>query len=101
MEGVTLSRTASTMRVALRGHNDAIELVQVNGCWITDAWEAVRIQPELDAQPDALFPAEEEFVCPRDLAFRLIHSLRSGPAVGRPADAPAETWDTAALSYSA
>ena len=49
MEGVTLSRTESTMRVALRGHNDAIELFQLNGCWITEDWQPVRIEPELDA----------------------------------------------------
>jgi hypothetical protein len=101
MEGVTLSKTASTMRVALRGHNDAIELFQVNGCWITDGWEAVRIRPELEAREDASFPTEEEFVCPQDLACQLIHSLSSGPAAGLPVDAPVDTWEVAALSYSA
>jgi len=29
MEGVALARNGNTMRVALRGHNDAIELFEV------------------------------------------------------------------------
>jgi len=75
MEGVALSREDNAMRVALRGHHDAIELFQVNGCWITEDWEPVRIQPEWDSHRPLACLSEAEFVCPRELASRLMHLL--------------------------
>ena len=79
MEGVALSRHENTMRVALRGHNDAIELFHLNGCWITEDWEPVRIQAEMD---NANLPSlsEAEFLCSSELASQLVDLLQSGPA---------------------
>ena len=87
MEGVALSKQDNTMRVALRGHNDAVELFQVNGCWVTEDWEPVRIQTGLNAH-NSPWLSEAEFVCPHDLASRLIHLLRPGAAC----DQPAASW---------
>lgn len=101
MEGVALSRTEDTMRMALRGHNDAIELFQVNGCWITEDWQPVRIQPEPDPDNCLSSASEDEFVCSHELASRLIHLLRPGPAAGQPAANLAVEWSAAAFSYPA
>jgi len=95
MEGVALSRQENTLRVALRGHNDAIELFQVNGRWITEDWEPVWIQSGLDAH-DPPSPSEADFVCSRELASRLIHLLGPETAVERPAgNWAAEKWSAA------
>ena len=80
MEGVALARIDNTMRVALRGHNDAIEMFQVNGCWLTEDWEPVRIRTGLDACTPVFAPSEAEFVCPQDLASHLIHLLQAKAA---------------------
>ena len=89
------------MRVALRGHNDAIELFQLNGCWITEDWQPVRIEPELDAHDSLSSRSEDEFVCSQELATRLIHLIRPGPAGGQPAANPAVEWTAPAFSYPA
>jgi hypothetical protein len=95
MEGVALSKKDNTMRVALRGHNDAVELFQVNGCWVTEDWEPVRIETGLNAHN---FPmqSEAEFVCPQDLASRLIHLVRPETAFDQPAASwTADPWNAA------
>jgi hypothetical protein len=88
MEGVALARNGNTMRVALRGHNDALELFEVNGCWLTEDWEPVLIRT-VEASDSPSFPSESEFVCPMELASRLIQMLRPGP------------WGAAPSAYTA
>jgi hypothetical protein len=76
LEGVTLSLTDNMMRVALSGHDDVMELYQVNGMWISEDCEAVQI--ERPGAGQALPASESDCVCPADLADRLIQLLLSG-----------------------
>ena len=101
MEGIALSIQNHTMRVALRGHNDAIELFQVNGCWITEGWEAVRIHSGVEASEDRESASEAEFVCSRELASQLITLLQAGSAADLPAASwPVEPWSAAPPSFA-
>ena len=43
LEAVLLSRTATTMRIALQGTEDVLELQNINGAWITDECEPVNV----------------------------------------------------------
>lgn len=84
IEGIALSSTGSTMRVALRGYEDVIELVRVDGEWISEDWEPVRIHPAWRARGSSRPIAEAEFVCPREVAFQLARIVRGESADGKP-----------------
>ncbi len=85
IEGVALSRTESTMRVALRGYEDVIELVRVHGHWISEDWEPVQLQPSWRVRRPLPPLSEAEFVCSREVASRLVGLLRHDPANDGPA----------------
>src|ERR1039457_6109974 len=44
IEGVTLARTANTMRVAVKGCEDAAEFINVHGTWVSEDCEPVTIE---------------------------------------------------------
>lgn len=77
VEGVALYSTDSTMRVALRGHHDVIELVRVDGQWISEDCVPVRIQPAWQLGHPLQQVPEADLVCPREVAFQLAR-LMSG-----------------------
>jgi hypothetical protein len=74
VEAVTLSRTEKTMRVALAGSDDVLELTRVSGLWVTDDCEPVSIEFPSRRVPSGAV-REEDCICPSDLAAHLIHLL--------------------------
>jgi hypothetical protein len=74
IEGVTLARTANTMRVVVKGGDDAIEFIKVHGTWISEDCEPVTFEygPRRHA-PATL--SEADCTCSRELASRLIDLL--------------------------
>jgi hypothetical protein len=85
IEGVTLARTANTMRVALKGCEDAAEFINVHGTWISEDCEPVTIEygPRRNA-PATL--SEADCICPRALAAVLIDLLLT--------DSAEDAWET-------
>jgi hypothetical protein len=78
VEGIVLSRTEEWMRVAVRGHRDSVEFVAgPQDTWQSETGEVVRIgaHPRMTAASEAI----EEFICPQDLARRLVGSLEVAP----------------------
>ena len=79
IEGVTLVRTANTMRVAVQGCEDAAEFINVHGTWVSEDCEPVTI--EYGPRRNSLAtPAEADCICPPELAARLIALLFTGSA---------------------
>ena len=79
MEGVTLARTANTMRVAIKGGDDAVEFIKVHGTWISEDCEPVT----LEFGPRRKAPAtvsEPDCICSSDLAAHLIDLLLTDSA---------------------
>jgi len=74
-EAVLLLRTENTIRLAVEGADDVMELTDINGTWVSDDCEPVFI--EFAWQRHAYKPAvdEADCCCSRELAARLIHSL--------------------------
>ena len=66
-EGITLVRTANTMRVAVRGCEDAAEFINVHGTWISEDCEPVTIEYGPRRIPPATL-SEADCICPRALA---------------------------------
>jgi hypothetical protein len=72
----------STMRVAVEGAEDAMELSNVRGIWVSDECEPLSIQfagPRHQAKP-AL--SEDDFCRSHECAARPIHLLFAGDAEG-------------------
>lgn len=75
LEGIALSRTETTMRVAFRGQEEPVDFSLLNGTWVSEDCEPVTIQ---SAPPRAPLPTtEEDCICAPDLAARLIAMLNS------------------------
>lgn len=74
VEAITLSRTENTLRVALSGSDDVLEVNRVSGIWVTDDCEPVTIEFQTRRTPAAPVD-EEDCICPAELASHLIHLL--------------------------
>jgi hypothetical protein len=77
VEGLLLSQAGGTLRVAARGVNDALVFHSVQGAWIAESREQVRIEPEWQRQqvrPDWNRP---DCVYSQELAERLVRVLRA------------------------
>jgi hypothetical protein len=78
VEAFLLSRNETSMRVAIQGSDDVLELNEINGVWITEDCEPVQIQFEWMRNKDLPVVTVDDCVCPHDLAARLLHLLFSG-----------------------
>jgi len=81
IEGVTLARTADTVRVALQGCEDAAEFINVHGTWISEDCEPVTIEYGSRRNPISTL-SEADCICPRELAARLIDLLLTDSSEG-------------------
>src|SRR5262245_16537806 len=98
VEGVLLSRTEGTMRVALQGSEDVVELREVGGTWVSDECEPVQVS--FAWQKPAPAPVtEEDCFCAPELAARLIHLLMSADDAEE--DSPASTVTAQELEAAA
>ena len=74
-EALVLAQTENRMRVAIPGADDAIELTNVRGTWISEDCEPVRVQFAWEGRKRPQAPAEADCVCAPDLAAHLIGLL--------------------------
>jgi hypothetical protein len=78
LEAVLLSRTETTMRVALQQHDDIVELTLVNGVWVSDECEPVQVDFAWARTEKALALQEADCLCSHELAAHLMHLLYTG-----------------------
>jgi hypothetical protein len=77
-EAVLLSRTDNTLRVAAKSTDDVQEFTDIDGTWVSEDCEPVRIDFEWQRHSSEGAVAEEDCVCPPELASRLLYLLFSG-----------------------
>jgi hypothetical protein len=77
-EAILLARTEETMRVAITGSDDVVELKQIHGAWISEDCEPVQVEFAWTRQAAAPETTEESCTCSHELAAELIHLLFSG-----------------------
>jgi hypothetical protein len=80
VEAVLLSRTEQTMRVAVEGAEDAMELSNIRGTWVSDECEPVSVQFAWQRNERKPALSGDDFCCSHELAARLIHLLFGGGA---------------------
>ena len=78
VEGFLLARTESTIRVAIPGADDPMELTNIRDTWVTDDCEPVRVEFAWEGKTPEEVVSEADCVCSHDLAARLLHLLWSG-----------------------
>ena len=78
VEAVLLSQSENSVRVSMKGADDATEFVRKDDIWVSDDCEPARIIFAWQQTAPAAPVSEEDFCCPPELAARLIHLLHSG-----------------------
>jgi len=78
LEAVLLSQTETSMRIALQGSEDVLELQNINGAWITDECEPVNVHYAWSRQSLLDEISENDCICSPELAAKLLHLLFSG-----------------------
>jgi hypothetical protein len=76
-EAVLLSRTDNTLRVAAQNTDDVLVFFDINGSWVSEDCEPVRIDFEWQRHSPEEAVAEADCICPPELASRLIYLLFS------------------------
>lgn len=77
-EGILLARTENTIRVAIPGSDDPLELTDVHGTWVTEDCEPVQVEFAWQKKTREQILSEADCICSHDLAARLLHLLWSG-----------------------
>ena len=76
VEGFLLSRDENVMRVALEDRQDAAEFIDVQGSWVSENLEPVKIVFEWQLRPHAAeVMTDADFICSKDLAAHLVRLL--------------------------
>lgn len=75
VEAVLLTRTETTMRVAMQGTDDVSELSNVNGAWVSADCEPVTIEFAWQRRDRKPTISEADCYCSHELAARLIRLL--------------------------
>ena len=76
-EAILLSRTQTSMRVAIQGSGDTAEFQKIDGAWFSEEGESVEVEFAWMRKRDPRVPTVGDCVCPPELAARLIHLLNS------------------------
>ncbi len=78
IEAALVARTENTLRVAAPGGDDLLEFTNINGTWVSEDCEPVRIEFAWQRPAVKADVTEADCICPEELASRLIHLLLSG-----------------------
>jgi hypothetical protein len=78
LEAVLLARTDNTLRVAAKHTDDILVFSDVDGTWVSEDCEPVRIEFAWQRHSREAAVAEADCICSKELASRLMHLLFSG-----------------------
>ena len=98
MEAVIVTRRENTIRAAVKGGDDVVEFTDVNGTWVSEDCEPVQIEFSWQRRERQIEYSEADFICPQELAARLIHMLLEGEEPERETVAPANALLRAAVT---
>ena len=70
------------LRASVQGDDDARTFTLINGAWISEECEAVRIEFAWQCRDETRVPTETECVCSKELASRLTSMLLVGTQAG-------------------
>jgi hypothetical protein len=98
LEAILVTRHEHTIRVAVRGGDDLLEFKDINGTWVSEDCEPVRIEFEWQRHGHQPEVSEADCICSQDLAARLIHLLLNGDEEECEGVAPPDALQYAAVN---
>ena len=79
LEAILLSHEENQIRATAPGCDDVLVFNRIHDTWISEGLEPVIMEFAWQRRgASTMVPAEDECVCPRELAARLISTLRNG-----------------------
>jgi hypothetical protein len=75
IDGILCSKNTGSIRVAAKGCDDAVEFTVENGIWWTEDLEPVLVEFAWERYVVNDAVSEDDCICPKDLASRLIQLL--------------------------
>jgi hypothetical protein len=75
IEAVILTRDETSIRAAVQGADDVVQLANVRGAWVTEDLEPVQIQFEWQRRGRKPGVSEADCICPQELAAKLLDLL--------------------------
>jgi len=76
VSGVILSQTENSVRVAVEGGDEVVDVYRVNGYWITSDCDPVDIEFAWHSRTVPEVVSETDCICSQDLASHLMHLLQ-------------------------
>src|SRR5271167_2596191 len=78
LQAIVLSHDEHAIRANATGCDDVLVFSRIQDTWISEEIEPVTMTFEWQRNRPVSAPSEDDCVCPKDLAARLIQSLFSG-----------------------
>jgi len=78
LEAILLSHEGDEIRAAAPGSDDVLLFTRTHGTWISERLERVAIEFAWQRRRAFQVPAENECVCPKELAAHMISTLLNG-----------------------
>lgn len=78
VDGIVLTQTGRSIRVAVPDCEDTVEFTAENGMWFSEDWEPVELEFAWERRASHVVVSEADCICPKGLASVIIQLLRSG-----------------------
>jgi hypothetical protein len=78
LQAIVLSHEEHAIRAIAAGCDDVLAFTSIHGTWISEEIEAVAIEFEWQRRRTSPAISEDDCVCPKELAARLIQTLLAG-----------------------
>ena len=75
LKAIVLSHDEHAIRAIAAGRDDALAFTRIHGTWISEEIEPVTIEFEWQRRGASPAISEDDCVCPRELAARIIPTL--------------------------
>jgi hypothetical protein len=76
LNAFVVSNDDHELRAVAAGCEDVLAFTRINGTWISEAIDPVTIEFEWQDRTAVHVLSEDDFICPKELARQLIHSMR-------------------------
>jgi hypothetical protein len=90
VDAILMSRQEDTLRAAIRGDDDVREFTRVSDGWISEDLAPVVLEFEWQRTPTVEVPAEEDCICSKELATKLLAKLQG--AAEQPRTTPVKVY---------
>src|SRR5664279_4901889 len=78
LEAIVLSHEDNEIRAIAAGCDDVLVFTRIHGTWISEEIEPVAMKFERPGGGPSHEPSDEDCICPKGLAARLVQSLLGG-----------------------